>query len=237
MHLDIHIRQPIARRSEADFVVQILIDVVQMGEFPAAASSHSSMGQFPESGSEAVSVDEDDPLPSEYVVGRIWAERLDWSYAEECGYSIPVICDAASATWIQVLETLSRNGGRSFRKELHLEDFVNELIFVHEILLHPEIIDRIAVMDSVLRGVSDDNALVLMHHEQSEPHHLEDWEYRDLGFKKIARSNLLLKDNHYRYPFGESFPVGRDIDFTATVEHETWLLEHWENLIVDHPSS
>ena len=76
----------------------------------------------------------------------------------------------------------------------------------------------------------------MMHHEQSEPYHLEGWECRDLGFKKIARSNLLIRDNHFRYPFSDEAPTGRDVTYVATAEHEEWLLEQWEKLIIDHPS-
>ena len=137
---------------------------------------------------------------------------------------------------MQVLETLTRNGGRNFRKDLNLDNYINDVVFAHEILIHPEVIDRLAIVDAAMRGISGENSLVLTYHDQSEPHHLEDWEYRDLGFKKIARSNLLLKDNHFRYPFGDSYRSGRNANFRATAEHENWILENWESLITDHPS-
>ncbi len=229
MHLNINVRTPVARRSELDYVVQMLVDVLAPGVFAD-----------PQASPERPHASEPDQLPDdlepEFVVGRMWAERLDWLYAEECGYTISNICDEASGTWMQVLETLSNNGGKTFRKDLDLNNLIAEVIFVHEILLHPEIKDRIAVVDAALRHLAGEHTLVLMYHEQAEPHHLDDWECRDLGFKKIARSNILLKDSHFRYPFGASYAAGRHVEFIATAEHEQWLLEHWDNLIADHPS-
>lgn len=227
MHVNVNIRTPIAREVETDFIVQILVDMLAPGEF--ASEPGELKGENP------ISNDEEE-ADSEFLVGRVWAERLDWTYAEECGYSVAQICDASSGTWMQILETLSRNGGRSFRKDLNLDNFVNDIVFAHEMLIHPDIIDRVSIVDASIRAMSGENSLVLTYHDQSEQHHLEDWEYRDLGFKKIARSNLLIRDNHYRYPFGESYCSGRASDFRATSEHETWILESWENLITDHPS-
>ncbi len=216
MHVNVNCRVPIARESEADFVVPILVDIVAPGQF-SELSEH-------------------DDLDSEYVVGRMWAERMDWCLAERLGYTPVHLCDAASATWIEVYETLMSRQGDKFRKDLNLEDFVCELIFVHEFLVHPDISDRVPLLNAAILGCSGDNSLVLMHYEQALPHHLNDWEYRDLGFKKIARSNLLIRDNHLRYPFGDAHGGGRMVDFSATAEHEEWLLDHWNHLISDHPS-
>ena len=136
---------------------------------------------------------------------------------------------------MEVFDTLTRRG-RRLRRDLNLDNFVFDIVFLHETLLHPEIEDRVAVLDAVINAASNMNSLVLTHYEQSQPHHLEDWEYHSLGFKKIARSNLLLRDNHFRYPFGDAHPGGRKIAFQANSEHESWLTEHWDDLIADHPS-
>ncbi len=216
MHLNVNVRIPVARVTEADFIVPLLVDVLAPGSFVEDAPG--------------------DDLQSEFVVGRVWAERLDWADAEEHGLSAARICQQASPTWTHVLNTLTRKRSRRFRKDLDLNDFIGKFIFVHETLLHPEIEDRLAVMDGVLNSISASETLVLMHYEQGQPHHLEDWEYRDLGFKKIARTSLLLKDSRYRYPFGDAFPGGRQVELVANAEHESWLLEHWDGLIADHPS-
>jgi hypothetical protein len=252
VNLNINIRCPTARQDESDFVIPILIDFLAPSEFSEDSQIFPGSSPFSDSDSTASfdlsSADKDlsgeiDPESvdaadsfMEFLVGRMWAERVDWFYAEECGYDILDVCDARSGTWLQVLETLCHNGGKGFRKELNIDSFVNDVIFVHEALLHPEIADRVALLDAALRGITTDNSLILMYHEQSEPHHLEDWECHELGFKKIARSNLLLRDNHFRYPFSDRHTAGRPIEFHGTAEHEQWMLEHWEELIADHPS-
>lgn len=246
MHLQIKIDQPLSRRSEADFVVPICTDFIAGGMLAGDVDSDQNFVS-------------DDAEP-EFIVGRIWAERLDWFHAEECGYSVLDICDEASGTWMQVLETLSDDGGESFRSDLGLDHFNTEVIFIQKILLHPEIQDRVALVDASLRGMSTGNALLLMHHEantalpmdvdddsdwtsqqQNEISHwqinpaanalanpLSDRECHELGFRKIARSNLVLRDNHFRYPFGDEHSEGREVDFVATAEHEAWLHEQWE---------
>lgn len=245
---------PSAFADEVDFDGLDGLDLVTDFESASSLPSHDSVSDSPEISGSSDALDDDglgydsqglgsederelgEELDPEFVVGRIWGERLDWSYAEACGYSNLEVCDAASGTWMQVFETLSSSGGDRFRRELNLDGFVSEIVFIHEILLHPEIVDRVAVLDAVFRSISTDNSLLLLYHEQSEPHHLEDWEFRDLGFKKIARSNLLLKDNHFRYPFGDEHPAGKTVEFVATAEHEHWLLENWDQLIADHPA-
>jgi hypothetical protein len=219
MHLNVNQRIPVARRVEEDFVVPILVDILAYGEFEPAVHGQPT-----------------NATTQEYLVGRVWADRIDWCLAEDCGVSTTAICNEVGAVWLEVLETLTRNGGERFRRDLQLEDFVHDIVFLHESLFHPELTNRVAMLDAVINSTSSMNSLVLMHYEQSQPHHLEDWEYRDLGFKKIARSNLLLRDNHLRYPFGDSNPGGMHIPFVANAEHESWLTEHWESLIADHPA-
>ncbi len=249
MHLNLQKRFPLARKSEEDFVVPLMVDVLCYGPFDNEAKGTASTQ--PVRGAQVTQdeqvLDEGDVLNSrhamqageevnEYLVGRIWAEQLDWAVADACRQSILSVCDAVGAVWMEVLETLTRDGGERFRRELQVESWVEAIIFIHEFLIHPAIPNRIAVLDAAIRSAADMNSLVLMHYEQSLPHHLDDWEYRDLGFKKIARSNLLLRDNHLRYPFAESHPGGCLVDFTANAEHEIWVRENWQQLVADHPA-
>ncbi len=214
MHINVNIRSPLARQSEGDFVVPVLVDVVAPGKF-SIDSAH---------------VD----LDSEYIIGRLWAERMEWFQAEMQGYNHVHLCDAASATWLQVYETLMGRKGKGFRKDLNLEDFVVDVVFVHEFLIHPDISDRLTVLDASLRGISSEQSLVLMNYEAIEAGQLEDWELRDLGFKKISRSNLVLRNNHFRYPFGDAHVGGRAFEFAATAEHEEWLMDRWDSLMTGH---
>lgn len=224
MNINVNLRLPICKQADEDFLLPILVDVLApqllLDESPDATER-----DWNEESTEEV----------EFLVGRVWAERLEWFDAEQAGFDLLKICDQRSGTWAQVLDTLSSDG-QSFRRDLQLDDFIPEVVFIHEILLHPEISDRIPVVDAVIRGISTSQSILLMHYEQAENYHLDDREYHELGFKKIARSNLLLRDNHYRYPFAEKHAMGRDVPFSATAEHEEWLLERWEQLVTDHPS-
>jgi hypothetical protein len=215
MYLNLNQRVPVARQTEADFIVPIIVDVLASPKVDSRKLESA------------------DDL-SDFVVGRVWAERWDLALSEECGYSAIHIGDV-SGVWMQVVETLMRSG-RRFRPELGIEGFVSEVVFLHEYLLHPEIDNRVAVVDSIIRALTGINSLVLMQYEQGESYHLEDCECRDLGFCKIARSNLLIKDTSLQYPFAKKKPAGEVVDVHGTLEHEQWLFEHWEKLLIDHPA-
>jgi hypothetical protein len=236
MHVNVNMRLPIARTTEADFVIPILVDVIAPGAFQEVVKRAQNGSRLRGNEAGAIRGDAGEELTPEFVVGRIWAERIDWALAETCGYAGAEICDAASAIWQQVFSTISNKRSSGFRRDLQLDMGVEDLIFIHESLLHPEIQDRVAVMDCVLNSMMGMGSLALMHYEQGMNHHLEDWEYRDLGFKKIARTNLLLRDNHYRYPFGDLHIGGRELEFVASSEHEEWLVQNWDSLLTDHPS-
>lgn len=214
MYLNVNFRLPIARECETDFVIPQLVDIFASGSFAAESPTESA---------------------NEYLVGRLWAERMDWFLAKSLGYQAVNLCDAASATWLQVYETLVSRNGRAFRKDLQLDGFVNEIVFIHEFLLHPDIDDRLPWLDAAIQGISGMHSLVLMHFEQESLQHLQAWEFRELGFKKIARSNVVMRNGQLRYPFGDAHTGGKLPDFTATAEHQEWLLDHWDNLISDPP--
>lgn len=234
MNLNISIRTPVARSKATDFIVELLVDFLAPDAFAAKADgdrhpqSQRNASLFPKA---AEATEE-----SGYLVGRLWAERLDWLDVQECGQSLQAVCDARSGAWELVLSTLSRNGGATLRADLGLQAFMRDVIFVHELLVHPEVPDRLSLVAAGLAGCAGDSTLILMQHEQGQPHHLEEWECRDLGFKKIARSNLLIRDNRLQFPFANQFPMGRPVEFFATAEHEAWLLERWSELVTDHPA-
>ncbi len=224
MHININTRSSITRQRESDFIVPILADILSPGPFGEPANADFLEPEV----SEAI-------LGTEFLVGRIWAERMDWSEAEECRFSVAAVCDGASSVWLEVFETLTKKG-RRLRRDLQLDDFVQDIVFLHEILIHPDVVDRLALLDAVIRAITNGGSLIIMHYDQSQPHHLADKDFRDLGFRKIARSNLVLRDNRFRYPFGDQFPKGRAVEFAANAEHEAWMLGQWESLIADNPA-
>ncbi len=229
MHILVNSRFPVARESEDDFLVPVLVDIRSR---PGSDRGHSGF-EPGDSLTEALSESESDR--EDFLIGRVWMEKLLLGDAEDAGFSMVLVCDAAGATWLQVMETLTKRGGQRFRRDLQLDGFVDDILFLHELVLHPDIDDKVPLVDAAIRAASGIGSLVVTHHGR-EDQPLRDREYRELGFRKIASSDLLLRDNRLRYPFGDRHPAGRSIKFTASAEHETWMLNKWESLDIDFPA-
>ena len=173
---------------------------------------------------------------AEFLVGRVWMEKLLLGEAEDAGFNMVLVCDAAGATWLNVLETLTKRGGTRFRRDLQLDGFIDDIVFMHELVLHPDIDDHVALVDAAIRAVSGPSSLVVAPYLGPDAQLLRDKDFKDLGFRKIANSDLLLRDNRLRYPFGDRFPAGRAVNFPANAEHEAWMLNKWESLDIDFPA-
>lgn len=229
MHILVNSRFPVARESEDDFLVPVMVDI------RSRSGLERELADFDPGESLTDSLSEPEPGDEEFLIGRVWMERLLLGDAEDAGFSMVLLCDAAGATWLEVMETLTKRGGQRFRRDLQLDGFVDDILFLHELVLHPDIDDRVPLVDAAIRAASGIGSLVVTHHGRAEQP-LQDLEYRELGFRKIASSDLLLRDNRLRYPFGDRHPAGRSVKFIASAEHETWMLNKWESLDIDFPA-
>jgi len=200
MHLRVRFESPLHRSDQADYMTYLSIDVLAQ---------------------ERIS---DTP----YIVGKIEMEKLHWFDAQEDGYSLLHVCDADSAGWLEVYEILTEVGkdGR-LRADLQLEDFFVHVFLMHHFLLHPDIEDRVAVLDAAIRATTTNDSVVATWHEAPHNTLLTDAELAELGFKKIAGSSLIFRDNHFRYKFGDAHPRGRELQFEGNAQRESWLLNHW----------
>jgi hypothetical protein len=228
MQLLVNSRFPLSRQSEDDYIVPMLVDIRSGRKFDLEEfyvnmdpSNHS---EFPDNAMRG---------GPEFLVGRVWMERLLLEEAEDAGYSMVMICDAAGADWLEVMETLTRKGGQRFRRDLQLDSFVDDIVLLHEIILHPDLTDRVPLIDAAIRATSGTCSLIVAPYQTESERPLRDRDYRELGFRKIASSDLLLRDNRLRYPFGDKHPSGRDVQFTASAEHEAWMLDKWQSLNID----
>ncbi|HUS39488.1 MAG TPA: hypothetical protein VMX74_08560 [Pirellulales bacterium] len=107
-------------------------------------------------------VAEDEVSDNPFVVGKFEIDKVHWSDAENDGQSLVHICDADSAAWLEVYEILTEAGkDGQLRNDLKLEDFFVEVVFIHHFLLHPEIEDRVAVIDAAIRATTTDNSVVV----------------------------------------------------------------------------
>jgi hypothetical protein len=58
---------------------------------------------------------------------------------------------------------------------------------------------------------------------------LAEKELADLGFCKIAGSDLIFRHSALRTPFHDAHPTGQDAtDAVAEAEHEAWVLQEWK---------
>jgi serine/threonine protein kinase len=59
---------------------------------------------------------------------------------------------------------------------------------------------------------------------------LPEAELADLGFRKVAGSDLIFRHSALRTPFGDRFPKGRDADAVAQPEYEAWVEREWNRI-------
>lgn len=227
MQILVKSRFPVARDSEDAYVVPVLVDIRSDGPTAPFEPNFNSAPDPEFSESET----------GKFLVGRLGFEKLFLGEAEEAGFSLALVCDAASAVWLKVMETLTKRGGQRFRRDLQLEGYVDDILFLHEVVLHPDIVDKVPLVDAAIRAASGPASLIVSNYAagQAVPQ-LLDSEYRDLGFRKIANSDLVLRDNRLRYPFGDRHPMGYAVEFTASAQHEAWTLDRWQALDIDFPA-
>ena len=174
-------------------------------------------------------VAEDGISSNPYIVGKIEIDKVHWSDAQYNGRSILEVCDADSAGWLEVYEILTESGkDGQLRDDLQFDDFFTHVVYIHHFLLHPDIEDRVAVMDAAIRATTTDNSVVVTRNDAPYNTQFADDEFAELGFKKISRASLIFRDNHYRYRFGDAFPEGRAVEFQGTQQRESWVLSHWD---------
>lgn len=202
MHLRVSYEASLARADDHDYLTEIQIEVMAFAESPDC----------------------------QYVIGRLAIDRLNWFDAKSDGRSLAAVCHANSPGWSEVYEILTDGGSEGdFRDDLNLEDFFAELFFIQRSVLHPDVADRTAVLDAVIRAVTTDSSLVVMGYDPVASTPLSDRELGELGFKKVCGQPLVLRDNHFRYPFGDRHPTGRDIRLAATADQEKWVHSQWNS--------
>lgn len=210
MHLRVSYEASLARADDHDYLTEIQVEVMAFAQSPER----------------------------QYVVGRLALDRLNWFDAKMDGRSLAAVCQANSPGWSEVYEILTDGrGGGEFRDDLKLEDFFAELFFIQRLVLHPDVIDRTAVIDAVIRAVTHDNSLVVMAYEPLASTPLTHFELTQLGFKKVCGQPLVLRDNHVRYPFGERHPTGRNVRLAATADQESWVRRQWDRDQKFHPKA
>jgi hypothetical protein len=160
----------------------------------------------------------------EYTVGRIEMDRILWDQARRLGVPLYDVCDGDSQG-MHEMHVILTNGTDDIRDDFELDEPTDEVLFVHRMLLHPDLLPhRTAIL----------NAAVTLHSGLSlttiwqETCDFTDQELYALGFRKIAGEPLFARHWTFASRFEEKHPAGLEVDFEATPEHERWLKTEWK---------
>lgn len=176
-----------------------------------------------------IAVKEHDEVGKEHLVGRVLIDKLFWQTAQIDGEPLAEICDDDSEGWYEVHQAItSPDDPQELSDDLRVAEGVSEVLFVHRVLLHPDISDRVAVLDAIFRAVTDEDAIIVMLHDAPQNTTFTEQEYAALGFAKFAGTDLIYRDCHLLTAFGKANPRGKDVGLAATEEHEKWVHAEWE---------
>jgi hypothetical protein len=163
-----------------------------------------------------------DDAGQEVLLGRVGADKLLWFTAELDGVPAFDICDEDSQGWHDVYKALTHKG--RIRDDLGVDEFVDHVIFIHRIVLHPDLeFCRQGVLDTIATLFGQESLTVLW----KDLAGFSESELAQLGFRKIAGQDLIVRHSSYRTVFSDLFPKGQPADFTARAEQVEWVREQW----------
>lgn len=128
------------------------------------------------------------------VAARLVVDYLDIARIDREDQSILHVCDAESASWMQVYETIIEPDIDfvGLRMDFGFENPVHGLVFIHEAVFHPDVSSwRKLILDSTCRMFPEDTATVMW----DDTTDLEPKELASLGFRKVAGSQILFRPN------------------------------------------
>lgn len=164
-----------------------------------------------------------DESGQEVILGRIAATQVLWTDAEIDGQSLFDICDNDSQGLYEVYRTLTNKRGQ-IRTDLNPCEVVDHVIFVHRIVLHPNLVFcQQAILESVVTLFGHESLAVMW----KDTGNFSEPELAELGFCKIAGEEVIFRHSAFKTPISETDPDGLDVDFDARPEHEAWVARRW----------
>ena len=169
----------------------------------------------------------DEDALNEYIVGKLAVDQILWMDAIVEGVSLFEICDADSAGLHEV-HTILTKGRQEFRPDLRRSrrsraTSCSCTVAVFHPSIHPY---RQGVLDAAAEPVRWEESLAVMWMGISG---LSETELADLGFSKIAGSDLIFRHSALRTPFHDAHPTGQDADdAVAGPGHEEWVMREWK---------
>jgi len=166
----------------------------------------------------------DEDCNDEYTVGRLAMDQILWADALVDGVSLFEICDNDSQGLHEV-HTILTKGKQEFRPDLQINEVTSHVMFLYGAVFHPSIhAYRQGILDAAFNMFGEESLAVMWKATSG----LSEVELADLGFCKIAGSDLIFRDSSLRTPFGDKFPKGQDADVDALPEYEEWVEQEWK---------
>jgi hypothetical protein len=160
----------------------------------------------------------------EYTVGKLAMDQVLWSDAIVEGVSLFDVCDNDSQGLHEVHSILTK-GGYEFRPALRINEITNHVLFLYRAVFHPAIHPyRQGILHTAFTLFGEESVAVMW----KDTSGLSEANLADLGFCKIAGSDLIFRHSALRAPFGDRFPKGQEADVAATAEFEDWVEREWK---------
>jgi hypothetical protein len=161
---------------------------------------------------------------AEYTVGRLALDQILWATALVDGVSLFEVCDNDSQGMHEVHTILTR-GKQEFRPDLQIKEVTDHVLFLYGAVFHPSIhAYRQGILDAAFTLFGEESLAVMW----KDTSGLTEAELADLGFCKIAGSDLIYRHSGLRTPFSDTFPRGQDTDVEARPEYEEWIEQEWK---------
>jgi hypothetical protein len=165
-------------------------------------------------------------IEREYLVARLGVDHILWADAIADGTSLFQICDNDSEGLHQ-LHVILTEGTNDIRDDLHVDEPVESVVFVHNALFHPDVYPyRVVALDAVF-NLFGSHSLAVMWQEVGD---IPEKEQVQLGLARVAGAGLVFRHNARTTPYAEQYPRGRDVHFSGTRAIHRWVRDEWNRL-------
>jgi hypothetical protein len=118
-------------------------------------------------------------------------------------------------------------GGQEFRSDLRIEEVTDHVLFLYRAVFHPAVHPhRPGILHAAFTLFGEQSLAVTWRDTSGLP----EADLADLGFRKVAGSDLIFRHSARRSPFGDRFPQGQDVDVVAEPGYEAWVETEWNRV-------
>jgi hypothetical protein len=165
-------------------------------------------------------------LLTEYTVGKLALDQILWMDAIVDGVSLFEVCENDSQGMHEV-HTILTKGKQEFRADLQIDAVTSHVLFLHAAVFHPSIHEyRHGILDAAFNLFGEESLAVMWKNSSG----LCEAEMADLGFRKIAGSDVIFRHSALQTTFGKAFSKGQDADVVAEPKFEDWVQQEWQRL-------